>query len=157
MEQTKLFLELPLEIEKYLAQRRTSLARLLKQQRVTVSESHEPNPFKANDGNVARRDMSLVLVSTIGGAVVITALGTVVNNILKTMNKKPTIQIVRRRRIVRDGQGDVVFDAKGQPLYEIDETPILLEPRAENSTIGMKFQAGEDISLVIGSTHEEEP
>lgn len=157
MEQTKLFLDLPPEVEKYLAQHRTSLAQLLKQQGVVVKEGHEPDPFKADDDNITRRDMGLVLVSTVGAAVVITAVGIVINNILKTMNKKPTMQIARRRRVVKDAQGNVVFDAKGKPLYETDETPVLLEPRAENSTVGMQFQAGEDISLVIGTTHKESP
>lgn len=160
MEQTKLFLELPPEVERYLAQHRTNLTQLLKQQGVTVSERHESNPFKADnddDNYVVQRDIGLVLASTTGATVVITALGIAVNNILKTMSKKPTMQIASRRRVVKDGQGNVVFDAKGKPLYETDETPVLLEPRAENSTIGMQFQAGEDISLVIGATHQEKP
>lgn len=158
MEQTKLFLELPPEVEKYLAQHRTNLTQLLKQQEVTVSERHETSPFiddNDDDSNMVQRDIDLVLASTAGAAVVITALGITINNILKTMNKKPTMQIARRRRVVKDEQGNVVFDVKGKPLYETDETPVLLEPRAENSTVGMQFQAGEDISLVIGATHQE--
>ncbi|MFA6008933.1 MAG: hypothetical protein WC799_03040 [Desulfobacteraceae bacterium] len=158
MEQTKLFLELPPEVEKYLAQHRTNLTQLLKQQGVAVSERHESNPFKTDNDDekhVVQRDIGLVLASTTGAAVVIAALGITINNILKTMNKKPTMQIASRRRIVKDGHGNVVFDAKGKPLFEKDETPVLLEPRAGNSTVGMQFQAGEDISLVIGATHQE--
>ncbi|MCG8432019.1 MAG: hypothetical protein MJA29_12720 [Candidatus Omnitrophica bacterium] len=160
MEQTKLFLELPPEVEKYLGQHRTNLTQLLKDEGVTVSERHEISPFKAggdDDGHVAQRDICLVLVSTAGAAVVISALGIAVNNILKTMNKKPTMRIAYRRRIVKDEQGNVVFNSKGNPIYETDEMPVMLEPRAENSSVGMQFQAGEDISLVIGATHQENP
>ena len=157
MEPTNLFVALPPEVDKYLAQHRTSLGHMLKQQGITVRESHEPDPFKTDERNAAQRDMALVLASTAGAAAVITALGIALNNILKTMNKKPVMQIARRRRVVKDAQGNLVFGPNGYPLYEIDETPVLLEPRAEDSTAGMQFQAGEDISLVIGATHQEKP
>lgn len=155
MEQAKLFVELPPEVEKYMAQHRTNLAQLLRQHGIIVRESHEPDPFKSDERKVTRRDMALVLASAAGVTLVVTALGIAINNILQTMNKKPIMQIARRRWIVKDAQGNVVLGPNGKPLYETDETPVLLEPRAENSTMGIQFQVGEEISLVIGATHKE--
>jgi hypothetical protein len=88
---------------------------------------------------------------------VITAVGIALNNILKTMHKKPVMQIKRRRLVVKDAQRNVVFGPDGNPLYETYETPVLLEPTVEDSTVGMQFQAGEDISLVIGAAHQAKP
>jgi hypothetical protein len=66
MEPVKLFVELPPEVERYLAQHRTSLGQLLQQQGIIVRESHERHPFKTIEGNAAQRDIGLVLASAAG-------------------------------------------------------------------------------------------
>lgn len=66
----------------------------------------------------------------------------------------------RRLTVVRNAKGDPVFDKEGEPLYELEETPVLLEPRAENSTMGFQAQwndpqEGKVFQIDIGSTHKE--
>lgn len=160
MDDVKIFVELPQEVEKWLEQNETSLARLLRQQGVEVRESHELNPFWQEDGDATGRDLSLALTVTCGGAVFITALGVMVNNILKTLHKKPISSTISRWTTVRDAKGEVVFGKDGEPLYEFEETPVLLEPRAEDSTVGLQFelkdpQGGNVFQLCFGSSHKE--
>ncbi|XOF33328.1 MAG: hypothetical protein ACL93V_15190 [Candidatus Electrothrix sp. YB6] len=159
MEELKIFVELPQEVEKWLIQNETSLARLLRQQGVEVRESQDVNPFRQEDGNATERDMKLVLTVT-SAAVVIVALGVVADNILKTMNKKPVFSIVRRERVVRDAKGEVVFGKDGEAIREFEEIPLLLEPRAQDSTMGVQLQlndpkTGDKFLLRIGSSHQE--
>jgi hypothetical protein len=159
MEEVKIFVELPQEVEKWLAQNGTSLARLLRQQGVEVRESYDVNPFRQEDGNATERDMKLVLTVT-SAAVVIVALGVVADNILKTWNKKSVVEVHRSLRVVRDAKGEVVFGKNGEPLYELEETPMLLEPRAEDSTMGGQFEmndpkTGNKFLVRIGSSHQE--
>lgn len=88
MEEVKIFIELPQEVEKWLIQNETSLARLLRQQGVEVRESYDVNPFKKENSNAVGRDFGMALIVTGVATAAITALGIVANNILKTMNKK---------------------------------------------------------------------
>ena len=160
MDEMKIFVELPPEVEKWLIQNETSLARLLRQQGVEARESHELNPFRQEDCDATGRDLSLALTVTCGGAVLITALGIAVNNILKTWNKKSLVKMHRIVRPVKDAKGNVVFGKDGEPLYEFEETPVLLEPRAEDSTVGLQFemkdpQGGNVFQLCFGSSHKE--
>jgi hypothetical protein len=159
MNEVKFFVELPQEMEQWLIQNETSLARLLRQQGVEVRESHEPNPFRQEDGNAVGRDLNLVLTAT-SAAIVIVALGVVADNILKTWNKKSVVEIHRSLLVVRDAKGNVVFGKDGEPLYELEETPVLLEPRAQDSTMGGLFEmndpkTGNKFLVRIGSSHQE--
>ncbi len=150
----KIFVELPQELERWLHQNETSLARLLRQQGVDARESHELNPFQQEDSDAAERDLKLVLAVT-SVAAAVAALGIVANNILATMNKKPVLHISSSLRMVRNAQGNPVFGKDGQPLYELEDNPVLLEPRAENSTTGVQFKFGDKVLLVIGSSRQE--
>ncbi len=82
MHDVKLFIELPAEIEKYLAQHRTDLVQLLRQQGVSVQQRYEPNPFKAEyEEQGAPRGMErVILVRRLGAVAVITALGIAADN-----------------------------------------------------------------------------
>ncbi|MCW5207022.1 hypothetical protein VU08_08890, partial [Desulfobulbus sp. F5] len=155
MDEVKIFIELPQEVEKWLIQNETSLARLLRQQGVVVRESHELNPFRQKDGNATERDLKLVLTvitSTVTSvAAAIAAVGFVADNILNTINKRPVLHISHIERVVLDAKGNVVFGKDGQPLYEVEEKPILLEPRAIDSTAGVQFKFGDKVLLIIGS------
>ncbi len=160
MEEVKIFVELPHEVEKWLIQNKTSLERLLRQQGVEVRERHELNPFRQEDGNATERDFGLALIVTGVVTAAITALGIVADNILKTMNKKTLPMTARRLTVVRNAKGDPVFDKEGEPLYELEETPVLLEPRAENSTMGFQVQwndpqEGKVFQVDIGAPHKE--
>ncbi len=154
MDEVKIFVELPQEVENWLIQNEISLARLLRQQGVEARESHELNPFRQEDGNATGRDLKLVLTVT-SVAAAIAAVGIVADNILKTINKRPVLHISHIERVVRDAKGNVVFGKDGQPLYELEEKPILLEPRAIDSTAGVQFKFGDKVLLVIGSSHQE--
>ncbi|WP_417911271.1 hypothetical protein [Candidatus Electronema sp. PJ] len=161
MDEVKIFVELPQEVEKWLIQNETSLARLLRQQGVEVRESHELNPFCGEDGNATARELSLSFaVNCMAAAAFVAAVGIVADNILATMNKKTEQAPIRSLTMVRDAKGNPVFGKDGKPLYELTETPVLQEPRAENRTAGVEFQVklpkdGAVFLLRIGSSRQE--
>lgn len=155
MDEVKIFVELPQEVKKWLVQNETSLARLLRQQGVEARESQDVNPFKEEDEAVGLGFDLTFAVNCMGVSMLVTAIGIAVDKILARLNKKTVQATLRYERVVLDAQNNVVFGNDGKEIREVVEIPMLFEPRAENSTLGAEFKAGDEISLVIGSSHKE--
>ncbi|MCI5143338.1 MAG: hypothetical protein D3909_16770 [Candidatus Electrothrix sp. ATG1] len=155
MEEVKIFVELPQEVERWLIQNETSLARLLRQQGVEVRESYDVNPFW-EEGDAVGLGLDLTFaVNCMAVSALAIAVSVSVGNILSIQNKKPVQATLRYERVVRDAQNNVAFGNDGKEIREIEEIPLLLEPNPENSKLGLEFKAGDKILFNFGSFRKE--
>src|SRR5580693_4011186 len=105
----EVFVYLPDEVARFLAENGENLADLLRREGLAVNARLEVDPAEPSGS----RDLTLVLLAT---AAVITALTPTLTRIISAISNRPVLAKELRLRPVEDIKGRVLRDANGNPI-----------------------------------------
>lgn len=144
MEDIKIYIDLPSEIEELFAENQISISQLLQDNNVEeIKEvTTDAAPYKQEDGSTSKELVTLV----IAGSVALTSITYAITSIMNTLYKKPYFIQYDELIELRDKDGDVIFDKEKKPIFKTVKKYELVEPRKENK----KFELSSMFSAVKG-------
>ena len=143
--QTKIYLELPPELEQLLNDNDLSVDEILRQQNVPAKVTYGVLPDEPEAG-VRSKDPAMIILASAAMAL---AVGSAISRVLRTLQRRP--QLVEYYELVEleDSKGNVLLDKKGKPQLKRLKKYELLEPRKEDSNQSLEINLNPANGLVI--------
>lgn len=153
MSSVKIYLELPYEVEAVFADNQISIAQLLSDGDIEGIERVERGvlPYDQKDG-ATNKDMVTIIIA---GAAALGAITLAITSVLNTIYKKPYLVQYDEVVELRDKDGNVVKDKKGNPIFKTVKTSNLVEPRKENKKIEIETSFSLTKGIVLKILNEE--
>lgn len=130
MEEVKIYIDLPSEIEALFAENQISISQLLQDNNVEGLKkiTADTAPYKLEGGATSKELVTLV----VAGSVALTSITYALTSILNTLYKKPYFIQYDELVELRDKDNNLVFDKEGKPVLKTVKKYELVEPRKEN-------------------------
>lgn len=148
---TKIYLDLPPDIQLLLEENRISLEEELTNLGIDQHVTYEPLPYQEEGA----RTKELITVIIVASAAAVVAVSYAVSRILETLQRKPRVVEICVPEEVRDSDGKVLTDDTGRPIFKIVKRYELLEPRKEDRKGELEFHFDLKDGVVLKVRSEE--
>jgi len=127
-DEVRIYLELAPELQQALDDNGISINDLLREAGVDARLSHDVLPLQGEDG-VQSRDLMPVITLLAGSSAFIATIGFTVSKILNTIYNKPIYVQYQEPVEVRNADGNVLLDKRGNPVFKLVPRHEILQPQ----------------------------
>jgi hypothetical protein len=145
MSATKIYLDLPDELQQLLSENHVSVGDLLRQENIEAEINYGTILGQTEEGARSKDVVTIILASSAA----VLAIGVAISRVLQTLNRKPHLVQVDELTELRDAQGNVLLDAHGKPQYKRVKRYELLEPRKEDASASFEVSNKPDQGFVL--------
>ncbi|MCP4695908.1 MAG: hypothetical protein GY862_03520 [Gammaproteobacteria bacterium] len=114
-DETRIYLELSKELQQALDDNGITPDEILRKAEIDAKVKHDRLPVQSKKGG---KDLAQVIEFAWAGSAVIASLGFTLTKILNTIYNKPIYVEYEELEELRDAGGNVLLDAKGEPVYK---------------------------------------
>jgi predicted small secreted protein len=150
--ETKAYLDLSIELQELLQDADIDLVYFIQKEFPKIEVILSPSVSVESTQNSRSKDLvPVILASGIAIAEVIFAISYLIN----TLQRAPHLVSLDILEEIRDKDGNVVYDAQGNPQMKLTQVPQILDPKAIKSKESFEFYADISKGVVIKFTSEK--
>jgi hypothetical protein len=144
-DQRELYVFASPEMEELLADNRTDLVELLQQEGVAVRRGSAPDP--AADPTAGSKEPTTVILAS---AAVVAAITPLIIKVVERLTRKTALVVEKVPVALLDGNGQVVHDSSGKPIYRwVDRARVLTEQEQSPEERSVTIQGPLGIAIGI--------
>ena len=144
---TKIYVELPHEVEQFMADNRISLQDVMDRENIDCEFKHAQSPYPPESGSNTR-DLVLVIIA---GAAVVTAISSAISTLVSTAYRKPYFVEYEELEEVRDKDSSILLDPRGNPVFKTVKKHKIVEPLSRKIENYVNIEGPGGIVLRFGS------
>lgn len=131
MSETKIYLELDDDINRFFAENHTDIGEILRRENIDVKVGQEVKPYLSDEG-VRGKDLVTVLVAS---SVAIVSIAAAISLILNAFYNRPHVVVIEKWEELRDADGNIILDRDGEPQYKPDPEVIVFKGKSTSAEI----------------------
>lgn len=135
MSETKIYLELDDDINRFFAENSTDIGEILRRENIDVKVGQEVKPYLSDEG-VRGKDLVTVLVAS---SVAIVSIAAAISLILNAFYNRPHVVVIEKWEELRDADGNIILDEDGKPQYKPEPEVIVFEGTSTSTEIDTKI------------------